>query len=206
MQRTGGKGGQLRLDGGQPLHGGAQGHQIPPAGRAIDHPANEPLHIGDAAEGQRQLFPGHGVLRQSSHGAEPPVDGGHVHQRLLEPRPQVAGAHGGLGLVQHPQQAAPLFLAPQRLRQLQIAAGGEIQLHILPGAVPCQLVEVTQIGLLRLIEIPQQAAQRQQRRHIIPRQPLQRVLTELGADLFLRVLRGEPGVGQLLHVAGKTVL
>ena len=206
VQRTGGEGGQLRLDGGNTLHGGTEGHQIPSAGRAVDHPADEALHVGDAAEGQRQLLPGHGVLRQRRHGAEPPVDGGHVHQRLLEPRPQVAGAHGGLGLVQHPQQAAPLFLAPQRLRQLQIAAGGEVQLHILAGAVPCQLVEVTQIGLLRLIEIPQQTAQRQQRRHVVPGQPLQRVLTELGADLFLRVLRGEPGVGQLLHVAGKTVL
>ena len=206
VQRTGGEGGQLRLNGGQPLHGGAEGYQIPPAGRAVDHPADEPLHIGDAAESQRQLLTGHGVLRQRRHSTEPPVDGGHVHQRLLEPCPQVAGAHGGLGLVQHPQQTAALFLAPQRFRQLQIAAGGEIQLHVLPGAVPCQLVEMTQIGLLRLIEISQQAAQRQQRRHVIPGQALQRLLPELGAYLFLRVLRGEPGGGQLLHVAGKALL
>ena len=203
VQRSGGKRCQLGLHGGEPLHGGAEGHQIPPAGGAVDHPADEPLHIRDAAEGQYQLLPGYGVLRQRRHGAEPPVDGGHVHQRLLEPCPQVAGAHGGLGLVQHPQQTAALLLAPQRLRQLQIAAGGQIQLHVLAGAVPRQLVEVAQIGLLRLVEIAQQAAQRQQRRHVVPGQALQRVLPELGAHLLLRLLRGKPGGGQLFQVAGK---
>ena len=64
---------------------------------------------------------------------------------------------------------------------------------------------MAQIGLLRLIEVAQQAAQRQQGRHVVPRQAVQRVGAELGADLLLRVLRGEAGGGELFHVAAEPV-
>ena len=150
-QRAGGKRGQLCLHRRQLLHRAAQGHQLPPSGRAEGDAAHEPLHVADAAEGQPQLLPGHIVVHQRCHGVQPPVNGHRVQQRLLQPRAQITRAHRRLGLVQHPQQTAPLLLGAQRLRQLQIAPRGHVQLHVRAGAVALQLVQMGQIGFLCLI-------------------------------------------------------
>ena len=69
-------------------------------------------------------------------------------------------AHGGAGLVQHPQQAALLLLGAQGLGELQVAPGGEVQLHELPGGQPGQGGDVGQVGLLGLVEVGQQAPRR----------------------------------------------
>ena len=62
------------------------------------------------------------------------------------------------------QQAPLLLLGAQGLGELQVAPGGEIQLHELPGGVVAQGGDVGQVGLLGLIEIGQQAAHRLHRR------------------------------------------
>lgn len=46
-----------------------------------------------------------------------------------QPRAQIARAHGGLRLVEHPEEAAALFLGADGLGQLQIAPRGEVKLH-----------------------------------------------------------------------------
>ena len=197
---------QAPLDLRQVLQRRPQVHQVPGSGGAVDDPAHQPFHVAHAGQGQPQLLAAHGVVRQRRHGIQPPVDGRHVHQRLLQPHPQVPRAHGCLGLIQHPQQAALLLLAPQRLRQLQIAPGRQVQLHELSRPVPLQLIQLLHIGLLRLVEIRQQSAQRQQRCALIPGQVPQRRLAELQPHLLLRVRHVEPPLRQPLPPAGKALL
>ena len=59
---------------GQSGQAARQGHQVPPAGGAIDHPADEPLQVGDFPQGEGQLLPGDDVLHQVGHGLLPPAD------------------------------------------------------------------------------------------------------------------------------------
>ena len=115
---------------------------------------------GDLPQGEGQLLPADGVAHQFPHRPQAAADGRRGEQGPLHPRPDQPVAHGGAGLVQHPQQAPLLLLGAQRLGQLQVAPGGEIQLHELPGGEVRQGGEVGQVGLLGLIEVGQQAAHR----------------------------------------------
>ena len=136
------KAGELGLDLGQALHGGAEGHQIPAARRAVYDAAHQALHVGDALQGQYQLLTRYGVLHQGRHGGAAPVDLRDGQQGPLQPRAHHAAAHGGLRLVQYPQEAALLLLAPEGLGQLQVAPGRQIQLHELAPAVVFQIVHM----------------------------------------------------------------
>ncbi len=80
-----GEGVQLGLDQGQPLHGVSQGHQVPAPGAAVYDAADEPLHVGDAGEGQDQLLPGHGVIHQGGNGVQPTVHGSDAQKGPLQP-------------------------------------------------------------------------------------------------------------------------
>ena len=143
----------------QPRQRGAaqpQGPQIAPARRAVDDAADQALHIGDLPQGHGQLAPGDVVPVQLVHGGEAAFDGHRAQQRPLDPGAQHAPAHGGLGLVQHPQQRAALFAAAQRLGQLQIAAGGPVQLHIASAVEHVQAADVVHVAFLRLGDVGQQ--------------------------------------------------
>ena len=111
------------------LDGIAKRGKVASARRAVGDAADEPLHVADAGERQDELFPRDGVLRQRLDRAETPLDGRDVAQRAREPCAQVARAHGGLRLVEHPEEAAALFLGADGLGQLQIAPRGEVKLH-----------------------------------------------------------------------------
>ena len=75
------------------------------------------------------LFARDGVLRQRLDRAEAALDGRNIAQRARQPRAQIARAHGGLRPVEHPEEAAALFLGADGLGQLQIAPRGEVKLH-----------------------------------------------------------------------------
>lgn len=107
------------------------------------------------------------------------ADGVHVEQRPLQKAAQAARAHGGLRLIEYPQQAPALALAAERLRQFKVAAGGEIQLHELPLSVKIKAVDVGEVGLLRLVQVIEQRPQRQHGRRVLARQPRAGVLAEL---------------------------
>ena len=133
----------------------------------------------------------HGVLHQRRHGVAAPCDGGNGQQGPLQPASQQPCAHGGPGLVQHPQKAALLLLAPQSLRQLQIPPGRQIQLHELPLPVVVQPVYMVQVRFLGVVEVIQQRPQRQHGRRVVPGQPLGGIVPELSADaLFGGVAAG----------------
>ncbi len=122
-------------DAGELPQSGGQGGQIPAPGGAIDHPAHQPLNVGDLPQSQRQLLPGDGVLHQVGHPLLPPGDAGRGEKGPLQPAPEKPSAHGGFGPVQYPEKGALFLLAPHGGGQLQGLPGGEIQLHVLPGGV-----------------------------------------------------------------------
>lgn len=67
-------------------------------------------------------------------------------------------AHGGAGLIQHPQQGALFLLAPEGLSKLQVTPGSEIQLHVPLLSLQGQRAQVAQIGLLGLSQIGGQSS------------------------------------------------
>ena len=197
-----GESGQQLPYGGQLFHGGPQGHHVPAPGAAVDDAAHEPLHVAYAAQGQHQLLPGNGVADQPFHAVGPAVNVLHAEQRALQPAAEHPRAHGGSGLVQHPQQAAFFLLAAQGLRQLQVAPGGNVQLHELALVIVVQCVNVGQVALLRVVQVAQKVAQRQHHGGIFPGQLRELLLPELGCHqrpggLLLR-LTHLPVAGELL--------
>ena len=200
---------------GQPAQARRQGHQIPAPSGAVDDAADEPLQVGDLPQGGTQLLPADGVAHQFLHRPQPLADGHGGEEGPLHPRPDQPVAHGGAGLVQHPQQAALLLLGAQGLGELQVAPGGEVQLHVLPGGQPGQGGDVGQVGFLGLVQVAQKAPRRLDR----PLRPLRDGLQPGGKLLFgggTGGIRPEPGLpavftaavqllGQKVHQGGVTV-
>ena len=113
-----GKDREQPLDRRQLLHGGPEGHHIPAPGAAVDNAAHKPLHVADARQGQGQLLPGDGVVYQTLHAVGPAVNIPDAEQGPLQPAAEHPCAHGGFGLIQHPQKAALFLLAPEGLGKL----------------------------------------------------------------------------------------
>ena len=95
-----------------------------------------------------ELFPGHGVIYQLGHGVLAFFDLCRAHQGLFQPAAKQSAAHGGLGLVQHPQKASPLFPGAHGLGELQVPPGGEIQLEKPAGLGKFQRPHVGKLRLL----------------------------------------------------------
>ena len=131
-QEHGGLVRQIVLQLRQAAQPGSQRHEIPCPGGAVDDAGDEPFQVRNLPQNLRQLFPFHGMVHQPAHGVQPPGDGHGVEQGPLQPAAELPPAHGGLGLVQHPEEGAFLLLAPERLGQLQIAPGHGVQLQNRP--------------------------------------------------------------------------
>ena len=84
-----------------------------------------------------------------------PVNRLQIEQRLPQPAPQQTRAHGGAGLVEHGKQSMPL-LAASTFRQLQIAAGLEIQLHEAGRAVGVDRGDLNERRALGIGEVGEQ--------------------------------------------------
>ena len=111
------------------LDGVAKRRKVAPARRAVGDAADEALHVADAGKRQNQLLARNGIFRQRLDRAKSALDGGDVAQGTRQPCAQIARAHGGLRLVEHPEETAALFLGADGLGQLQIAPRGEVKLH-----------------------------------------------------------------------------
>ena len=103
-----------------------------------------------------QIAPLHGLVHKAFHRVEAAVDGGAGNERLLDPAAEHPLAHGGAGLVQHPEQRSPLFAAPQRLGQLEICPGDWRQAHELSFIICDDRFQALDAFNLRIMEIFQQ--------------------------------------------------
>ena len=107
----------------QGLAGVGQGADLPRGGGAVQDAGGQPLDVKHPAQRLFQVGAGDVFLIQRIHRVQPGVDGAGVHQRLLDPAAQQPLAHGGLGLVQHPQKGALFLAAAHRFGQFQVGTG-----------------------------------------------------------------------------------
>ena len=158
--RGGGLLGQVVLEQGQPVQTRGQGHQVPGPGGAVDDAGDQTLQVRDLPQHLDQLLPLHSVVHQPAHRLQPAGDGHRVQQRALQPAAEEPAAHGGLGLVQHPEQGALFLLAPEGFGELQVPPGHRVQLQKAAGGVVSEGPQVGQVGLLGFVQIGEQSPRR----------------------------------------------
>ena len=136
----------------------AQGQrvQVAPVGRAVHRAGDKTLHVADLAQAADELAPQDVVAHQLLHRAEAAADLHGAEQRALHPGAQQAAAHGRFRLVEHPEEAAALFAGAEVFRQLQVAARGVVQLHVVVVTQQLQPPDVAEVALLRLVQVGQQ--------------------------------------------------
>ena len=125
-------------------------------GGAVDRAGHQALEVGDVVELFDQIAPLHGLVHEAFHRVEAAVDGGTGNERLLDPAAEHPLAHGGAGLVQHPEQRPPLFAAPQRLGELEVGPGDLRQPHELGFIIRDDRFQALDAFNLRIMEIFQQ--------------------------------------------------
>ena len=125
-------------------------------GGAVDRAGHQALEVGDVVELFDQIAPLHGLVHKAFHRVEAAVDGGAGNERLLDPAAEHPLAHGGAGLVQHPEQRSPLFAAPQRLGELEVGPGDLRQPHELGFIIRDDRFQALDAFNLRIMEIFQQ--------------------------------------------------
>ena len=125
-------------------------------GGAVDRAGHQALEVGDVVELFDQIAPLHGLVHKAFHRVEAAVDGGTGNERLLDPAAEHPLAHGGAGLVQHPEQRSPLFAAPQRLGELEVGPGDLRQPHELGFIIRDDRFQALDAFNLRIMEIFQQ--------------------------------------------------
>ena len=125
-------------------------------GGTVDRAGHQALEVGDVVELFDQIAPLHGLVHKAFHRVEAAVDGGAGNERLLDPAAEHPLAHGGAGLVQHPEQRSPLFAAPQRLGELKVGPGDLRQPHELGFIIRDDRFQALDAFNLRIMEIFQQ--------------------------------------------------
>ena len=95
-----------------------QRRQISCVGGAEYDAADDALHIPHTTQVLSQLITENTAVYQLLYGAAAVANGLGVQQGAFQPAAEGAAAHGGLGLIQYPQQAALLFSAAEGFGQL----------------------------------------------------------------------------------------
>ena len=96
---------------------------------------------------------------QRFHRIQALIDDLAVYQRLLDPGTQHTLAHGGFGLVQHPQQCPLLFPATHGFGQFQVGPGHGGKTHILGIGIILHSLDALGAVFLGFIQIAQQSAE-----------------------------------------------
>ena len=113
----------------QTLAGLRHGEDLLRGGGTVDRAGHHALQIEDVVQLLDEVAALDGLVHEALHRVQAAVDEGAGHQRLFDPAAKHPLAHGGAGLVQHPEQGAPLFAAAQGLGQLQIGPRDRRQAH-----------------------------------------------------------------------------
>ena len=114
---------------GQTVTGLGKGKDLLGGSRAVHCAGHQALQIRDVVQLLGQVAAHHSLAYQCLHGVQAVVDELAGNKRLLDPAAQHTLAHGGAGLIQHPQQCAALFATAQGLGQLKICAGNRRKPH-----------------------------------------------------------------------------
>ena len=97
-----------------------------------------------------------GLVDQTFHLVQAAVDDAAGNERLFDPAAEHPLAHGGAGLVQHPEQGAPLLATAQRLGQFQIGPRDRRQPHELRLVVADDGLQAFDALDLSIVQIFQQ--------------------------------------------------
>ena len=134
------------------------GAQILGVCRTVHDSGHESFQIQHAREQLGELLAQHKVAVQLLNCAQPLGNGRRRQERMLDPAAQKSCTGRGLGLIQHPEQRALLFLCAHGLGQLQIAACVGVHLQILAVGIDLQLLEIGRFGLLGFVNVIDQRA------------------------------------------------
>ena len=119
----------LLAQAGQAVAGLGKGVDFLRCGRTVHRAGHQALHVRDVVQFFGQVAAHHSLAHQRLHSVQAVVDELAGNKRLLDPAAQHPLAHGGAGLIQHPQQGAALFAAAQGLGQLKVCAGDRRKPH-----------------------------------------------------------------------------
>ena len=119
----------LLAQAGQTVTGLGKGVDLLGGCRAVHRAGHQALHVRDVVQFFGQVAAHHGLAHQRLHSIQAVVDELAGNKRLLDPAAQHPLAHGGTGLIQHPQQGAALFASAQGLGQLKVCPGDRRKPH-----------------------------------------------------------------------------
>ena len=120
---------RLLAQAGQTVTGLGKGVDLLGGCRAVHRAGHQALHVRDVVQFFGQVAAHHSLAHQRLHSVQAMVDELAGNKRLLDPAAQHPLAHGGAGLIQHPQQGAALFAAAQGLGQFKVCAGDRRKPH-----------------------------------------------------------------------------
>ena len=149
--------GELGRQQGQALEAIGQGHQVAGRGAAGTGAAGQAFQVAHRPQQPAHRQPQGPTCHQLAHAALAPEDRFALHQRRLDPAPQAAAAHGGVGAIQRPEQGALQLAAQLGAGELQVAAGGGIEHQGIAG-VPAGGQIQGHLRLAGAIEVVHQAA------------------------------------------------
>ena len=134
--------------------GASQGQTIPGINGPIGDLGTKTLDIVDLVQMVPELRAQDRVLVQLLHRILPRLDGGKGLQRAIDPVVEHPTAHGGLRDVQQVQQGVlPTHTGPDPLRELQVAPGVDVQLHIFRTADHHNAADMIEPVLLSILQI-----------------------------------------------------
>ena len=167
-------------------HGNAaeDAEHVARVGRAVGNARHQALKVKHGTERGGQFFTRREIIIQRADGRLPPRDLRNADERMQKPGAQKSRAHRRLGVIHHPEERAFFVLCPHGLGDLQIAVRVHVKLEILAVTVNVQLLDKGNVGLLRLLDIVEQRADRAD---ALAAQPLRAVCGKLRLHDLRRV-------------------
>ena len=140
---------------GHPQQRGFQGNQVASVSKSGGGAAHQPLHVAQPVQQIREVAASDQVADKRLDRLMPTGNASGVEERLLQPAPKQASAHGGPRGVQNAEERplSPSFA--ERCRQLQMASRGAVEHHEIARGVGAERADMRQRIDLRLFEIAQ---------------------------------------------------
>ena len=151
---------KLRTKGRDLFGGTLQRLHIPRCSISVDNLCHQTVQIENTAQSINQLLPQHAFPHKLIHGVEPIVDDGGIFQRLFDKAFDHSLTHRRFGPIKDPQQRTALLTGPHGLGQFQIAAGDQVQIHVLAFLVKGNGQKPLQTGFLGFGKILQHGRNR----------------------------------------------